>query len=157
MPVTLKLSDEDALNLAEMLSLSALIASHNQQDMAESRLMEWGILIARLMKELSPSPKLKGKMEYDDELNVYTLTPAYEENAFFHDCLDEYQDQMFWSELVTRMADKAISEHLSPEYFDNMSEDERRKVSETLEKSLWQECTKYGIDRMGFILPPEDA
>ena len=63
----------------------------------------------------------------------------------------------FWADLVTRMADKAISEHLGPEYFENMPEDERRRTAEALEKSLWQECARYGIDRLGFILPPSDG
>lgn len=31
------------------------------------------------------------------------------------------------------MADKAISEHLGPEYFENMPEDERRRTAEALE------------------------
>ena len=38
-----------------------------------------------------------------------------------------------------------------------MSEEERRHTAEALEKSLWQECARYGIDRLGFILPPSDG
>ena len=79
------------------------------------------------------------------------------DRAFFQDCLDEYRDNIFWADLVTRMADKAISDHLGPEYFESMPEEERRRTAEALEKSLWQECARYGIDRLGFILPPSDG
>ena len=157
MPVTLKLSDEEARHLAEMLSAAAAVAAANQQDGAEGNLVAWGKLISRLMEELSETPRLKGCIAYAEDLGAYAFTREYEENAFYQDCLDEYRDNIFWADLVTRMADKAISEHLGPEYFENMPEDERRRTAEALEKSLWQECARYGIDRLGFILPPSDG
>ena len=95
------------------------------------------------MEELSATPKLKGRIAYADDLGGYAFTREYEENAFFQDCLDEYRDNIFWADLVTRMADKAISEHLGPEYFESMPEEERRRTAEALEKSLWQECASW--------------
>lgn len=157
MPVSLKLSDDEARDLAEMLSTAAVVAAANQQDGAERRLVGWGKLISRLMEELADTPKLKGRIAYAEDLGAYAFTREYEENAFYQDCLDEYRDNIFWADLVTRMADKAISEHLGPEYFENMPEEERRRTAEALEKSLWQECARYGIDRLGFILPPSDG
>lgn len=157
MPVNLRLSDDEARDLAEMLSTAAIVAASNQQDGAEARLMAWGKLISRLMEELSSTSRLKGGIAYAEDLGGYAFTREYEENAFFQDCLDEYRDNIFWADLVTRMADKAISEHLGPEYFENMSEEERRHTAEALEKSLWKECSKYGMDRLGFILPPSDG
>ena len=59
MPVTLKLSDDEARDLAEMLSTAATVAASNQQDGAEGRLVAWGKLVSRLMEELSATPKLK--------------------------------------------------------------------------------------------------
>jgi hypothetical protein len=53
MPVTLKLSDEEARDLAEMLSTAATVAASNQQDGAEARLAAWGNLVSRLS---FPSP-----------------------------------------------------------------------------------------------------
>lgn len=157
MPLTLKFSDDEARDLAEMLSMAATVAAANQQDGTEARLAAWGKLVSRLMEELSSTPRLKGSIAYADDLGSYAFTREYEENAFFQDCLDEYRDNIFWADLVTRMADKAISEHLGPEYFENMAEEERRQTAEALEKSLWQECARYGIDRLGFILPPTDG
>lgn len=157
MPLTLKFSDDEARDLAEMLSMAATVAAANQQDGTEARLAAWGKLVSRLMEELSSTPRLKGSIAYADDLGGYAFTREYEENAFFQDCLDEYRDNIFWADLVTRMADKAISEHLGPEYFENMAEEERRQTAEALEKSLWQECARYGIDRLGFILPPTDG
>ena len=60
MPVTLKLSDDEARDLAEMLSTAATVAASNQQDGAEGRLVAWGKLVSRLMEELSATPKLEG-------------------------------------------------------------------------------------------------
>lgn len=68
MPVTLKLSDEEARDLAEMLSTAATVAASNQQDGAEARLAAWGNLVSRLMKELSVTSKLKGHIAYADDL-----------------------------------------------------------------------------------------
>lgn len=82
MPVTLKLSDEEARDLAEMLSTAATVAASNQQDGAEARLAAWGNLVSRLMKELSVTSKLKGRIAYADELGGYAFTREYEESAF---------------------------------------------------------------------------
>lgn len=157
MPVTLRFSDDEARDLAEMLSTAAAVAAANQQDGAEARLVAWGKLVSRVMEELSSTSRLKGRIAYAEDMGGYGFTREYEENAFYQDCLDEYRDNIFWADLVTRMADKAISEHLGPEYFENMPEEERRQTAEALEKSLWQECARYGIDRLGFILPPTDG
>mgnify|MGYP000863563840 CR=1 FL=1 len=77
MPVTLKLSDEEARDLAEMLSTAATVAASNQQDGAEARLAAWGNLVSRLMKELSVTSKLKGRIAYADELGGYAFTREY--------------------------------------------------------------------------------
>lgn len=82
MPVTLKLSDEEARDLAEMLSTAATVAASNQQDGAEARLAAWGNLVSRLMKELSVTSKLKGHIAYADDLGGYAFTREYEESAF---------------------------------------------------------------------------
>ena len=67
MPVTLKLSDEEARDLAEMLSTAATVAASNQQDGAEARLAAWGKLVSRLMEGLSVAYKLRGRMAYADD------------------------------------------------------------------------------------------
>ena len=145
-----------------MLSTAATVAASNQQDGAEARLAAWGNLVSRLMKELSVTSKLKGRIAYADELGGYAFTREYEESAFFQDCLDEYRDNSFWADLVTRMADKAISEHLGPEYFENMPEDERRWASSCLRqtdkeknrlKILWTGAARMIRARFACISP----
>ncbi len=154
MPVTIKLTDAEARDLAEMLAIAAAVAGANQQEEAKARLNKYGLLIIRLMGELTKSPSLKGKLVYSEEVDGYIFTDEYEETAFFRDCLEEFRDDVFWQDLVSRMADKAISEHMGAEYLEGLSEEERRRITEPLEKSLWQEVSKYGVDRLGFILPP---
>ncbi len=154
MSVTLKLTDAEGLELAEMLTLAATVAGTNQKDSAKGRLNKWGAIMSRLMAELAANPKLKGKLEFSEEARGFVLSPGYAEKAFYYDCIDEFRDFMFWEELVMRMADKAIVEHMGADFLENLSEEERRRISEPLEKSLWQEVTKYGVDRLGFILPP---
>ena len=157
MPVTLKLSDEKRVIWRKCFPLPPRWLPPTSRTGRRRVWRRGGNLVSRLMKELSVTSKLKGRIAYADDLGGYAFTREYEESAFFQDCLDEYRDNSFWADLVTRMADKAISEHLGPEYFENMPEDERRRTAEALEKSLWQECARYGIDRLGFILPPSDG
>ena len=74
MPLTLRFSDDEARDLAEMLSMAAAVAAANQQDGAEARLAAWGKLISRLMEELSSTPRLKGRIAYADDLGGYAFT-----------------------------------------------------------------------------------
>lgn len=157
--VPIRFSPSELKQLAEMLSLSVSVASEGKEDLSasSSRIDEWHALHQKVMEVAYLDPALRKGIEYPDDDGTYSFTPAYEEKSFFLECLDDFRDNMFWGELVSRMADKALIEHLGQDAFDSMNEEQCRKMSEPLEQALWDECTKYGIDRFGFVLPPEES
>lgn len=159
MSVPIRFSPRELKNLAEMLSLAFAIADEGRENLSASsrQLTEWGSLLQKVMALAYLEPDLRKGIEYPDDDGGYSFTPSFEEKAFFTECLDNFRDNMFWGELVARMADKAVVEHLGQEAFDAMSEEECRKLTEPLEHALWEECTKRGIDRFGFVLPPEES
>ncbi len=157
MSVVLQLSDHQAKDLAEMLNLAAIVAGTNQNEEAEAKLTDWGMLINQILQQLSQTRSMGKNIVFAEEQGGYVLTKSYVENAFFQDCIDEYRENIFWEDLVSRMAEKAVATHLGEEAFNEMSDEEIRRTSEPLEKALWQECSRHGLERLGFLIPPSEA
>ena len=157
--IPIRFSPAELKVLAEMLSLAVSVAAEGKENLTGSsrQLDEWDALHQKVMELAYLDPELRKGIEFPDDEGGYSFTPAYDEKAFFVESLDDFRDNMFWGELVARMADKALIEHLGQDGFDSMSEAECRRISEPLEKALWEECTKHGIDRFGFVLPPEES
>ncbi|MEG0837259.1 MAG: hypothetical protein RR250_01530 [Akkermansia sp.] len=149
-------SRDEIKMLAEMTTLALAIAVDGHEDDANitKSLTDWENLQQKIMTQAYKDPSLKKSIEQLSDPIGYAFTQKYVDDAFYAENLVEFRESMFWSELVSRMADKAIIDHLGQEQFEAMSEEECRHMSEPVEQALWEECTHHGLDRFGFVLPP---
>lgn len=152
----LNLNREELRNLVEMVSLALSVAG-TDADEHDERFNAWENLYVRILSLAAEDSSLRRLFDQSGRHKLPSLTAEYLDKAYFTKKLDDYSEHVFWSDLVVRLADKALEEHLGNEQFEQLSEEERRSMTEALEKSLWKECTSYGMDRLGFILPPSDA
>lgn len=152
----LNLNREELKDLVEMVSLALSVAG-TETDEHDAHFKAWEQVYAKVLSLASRDPSLGSMFDHSGGHKLPSLTPDYLDKAYFTKKLDDYSEHVFWSDLVIRLADKALEEHLGNEEFERLSEEERRSMTEALEKSLWKECTSYGMDRLGFILPPSDA
>lgn len=152
----LNLTSEESRELLEMISLALTIASSDTDD-SDFRLKNWEALAGKIFNMGDKEPKLSGSLTNSNPHGVVSFQPDYIEKSYFMQKINDFSEQIFWSDLILRMADKALEEHLGTAEFDTLGEEEKRKMTETLEKSLWKECSTHGIDRLGFIIPLSDA
>ena len=69
------------------------------------------------------------QIEYNTELGMYFI--SYELDEQLHKLIDEYDDDIFWEELIDRLAHRDIETEYSKEEIENM---EQKKYFEMLSK-----------------------
>lgn len=155
--VTLELTEGEMRDLAEMSAVVLALLGQVMQDMPAARSNAWQRLCVELLKAARGIPSIASDMEMNPECGYWYFRRPYVEEAYFSDLLDEYRDSVFWEELVLRVAQQSLEETMGREAVEVMSDDERRRRSSSMEKALWNEVTRHGIDRMLFMLPDNDA
>lgn len=155
--VTLELTEGEMRDLAEMSAVVLAMLGQVMQDMPAARSNAWQRLCVELLKAARGVPSIASDMEMNPECGYWYFRRPYVEEAYFSDLLDEFRDSVFWEELVLRTAQQSLEETLGREAVEAMSEDERRRRTSSMEKALWNEVTRHGIDRMLFMLSDSDT
>ena len=155
--VSIELSEKDMLHMAEMAAMVLCMMGQCMGESKDRRVDAWQKLCVSLLKQARGVPSIGRNMEMNPDCGYWFFKRPYIDTAFYSDVLDEFRDYTFWNELVTRMAEHALVEVYGAERGDNMPDSERAERTSSLEKSLWTEVTKHGIDRMAFLMPPEEA
>ena len=99
---------------------------------------------------------MKNNIVFSPEQGGYVLTETYVEKAFFQDCLDEFRENMFWEDLVSRLSEKELRNYIGEPAFELLSDKKLESMTASLEKALWNECARHGVERLGFIVPLEE-
>ena len=155
--LTLDLSEEEMRHLAEMGALVLSMLGQVQADIKDSRVEAWQQLCVALLRAARGLPSIARDMELNPDCGYWFFKRPYIDEAFYSDVLDEYRDSVFWAELVSRVAEQSLIENLGQERADALSDDERTLRLSSLEKALWNEVTRHGIDRMMFMLPSVES
>lgn len=155
--VTLELTESEMRNLAEICAMSLTVLGQAMPDGRNPRADAWQKLLVELIKAGRTVPSIARDMELNPDCGYWFFKRPYIENAFYSDVLDEYRDSTFWEELVTRLAARSLAEIYGQDAVEGMSPEERASHVAAMEKTLWQEVSHYGVDRLMFMLAPEDS
>ena len=96
-------------------------------------------------------------MELNPDCGYWFFKRPYIDRAFYSDVLDEYRDSVFWEELVARLSARTLVECYGQDAVDAMTPEERASHVAAMEKTLWGEVSRYGVDRLMFMLAPEES
>jgi hypothetical protein len=92
-----------------------------------------------------------GSAEYitwDEQLQKYFTTRAYEEERPAMDFIDKFENDSFWEELVARLADRDANRKYGQKKLTKMSFEERSKKIGEIEEKYSVEFEKNGLDRL---------
>ncbi len=154
---SLQLNDQEMRDLAEMAAMVLALFGTATPENQQTRVEQWHKLCVKILGTAKATPSIAPDMEMNPDCGYYFFKRPYLEKAFFEDCLDEFRDSTFWSELVTRLAEQSLMETVGEDTFNRLSEEQRRTRCASMEKALWNECMSHGIDRLVFMLPPEES
>ncbi len=144
-------------NLCEICAMTLTVLGQAMPDGRNPRADAWHKLSVELIKAGRNVPSIARDMELNPDCGYWFFKRPYVEEAFYSDVLDEYRDAAFWEELVARLVNRSLVEYYGQEEVEGMSQEERARLSASMEKCLWNEVTRYGVDRLLFMLSPEDS
>lgn len=152
-----ELSETEMHHLAEMCAMVLTMLGQARPDGPDPRAEAWQRLCVALLKAARGVPSIGRHMEMNPDCGYWFFKRAYIDRAFYSDVLDDYRDNTFWAELVSRCAEQSLVENFGDEAVTLMSDEERAARVSTLEKALWNEVTHHGMERLLFMLPPEES
>ena len=152
----LRFTDEELATLVEMVSLATEVANMNPEREANAGFAQFETIENKVL-EAAKSTQLAGIIEYDAERGKNRVTEKFQESSFFHSCLDELRNAVFWEELMIRLVERDLVRAMGEKNFLALSEEDRRNQSEPLEKRYWAKFQKDGMNPLFWIDPNEDA
>ncbi len=155
--LTLDLTEAEMRDAAEMAALMLSVLGQVQPELKDPRCDAWHRLCVAMLKAAHGVPAIAKDMELNPDCGYWFFKRPYIDEAFYSDVLDEYRDTTFWAELVSRAAEQCLVENLGQERADALSDEERARRLSSMEKALWNEVTRHGLDRMMFLLPGNES
>lgn len=152
-----ELSEGEMRQLAEMSAMTLTMLAQAMPDQSHPRVAAWQNFCINVLEEARKIPSLARDMELNPECGYWFFKRSYVEEAFYSDVLDEYRDSSFWEEVVSRVAEQALERKLGSPRVAAMSESERERRLSSMEKALWHEVSRHGVERLGFMLPSEES
>lgn len=144
-------------DLAEVCAMALTVLGQAMPEGRNPRADAWQKLLIEIVKAGRTVPGIARDMELNPDCGYWFFKRPYVEQAFYSDVLDEYRDAAFWEELVTRLSTRALVEYYGQEAVESLTPEERASRVAAMEKSLWAEVSRYGVDRLMFMMPPEES
>jgi hypothetical protein len=152
----LRLSDEELATLVEMVSLATEMANMNPNDEGNAGFARFEAIEHKVL-ETARHTGMAEMIEHDMERGKNRVTEAFQNSSFFQQCLDEFRNTVFWEELMVRLAERDLTLQVGQNAYLSMSDEERRKRLEPIEKRYWSKFQQEGMNPLFWIDPNEDA
>lgn len=152
----LRLTDEDLKTMLEMMSLAMWAVSFNRKESATPGIMRYDDMLQRLFKKATETG-LSKHIEWNPERQGHCFTKNYEDKAFFTECYDEFRNESFWEELVTRLIERDLMHSLGKAKYNSLSDAHRQELAEPLHKRYWDELMRYGAENFHLISSPHEG
>ncbi len=88
-------------------------------------------------------------IEFNKSLGGYFSTQEFEESSESRVYIEKFEQDTFWSELITQLADRDVFKKFKVSSLSELSADDRIPAMCESESKWEDEFTKYGLDRIG--------
>jgi len=138
--------------LVEMLLIADwIIHSHEEQPRKETE--PYSALRKKVLsyfKEMGMGEDLR----YDPEADEYFETAAYEERAPHMQFVDAHDEQMFWSQLANKLAERDFAEEVRTRGEVALSDVDRFVQVSEITDAYEQEFAEHGLDNVRVVSDP---
>lgn len=153
----IEFSEQELQTLAEMVAFCLAGLSLVKNEVEDVHANAWLLTGQKILEKAYEVPHLAKLMEVHTNPNFPFFKDEYADNCFFSSVLDELREVFFWDELVARFADQCLLRSIGVDKYEELSDDERQKRTSAMEAALWNEVMEHGLDRLSFLLPPEES
>jgi len=136
---------EYRLLLDLLLAADWVIHGHRRDEPVEAE--PYRMLVQKFLS-LAEEFDLGDLVEIDRERNEYRPTERFEQETGAWGLLDEYDDLVFWEELIVRLAERDILHMPGKSDIEDMSGEEYDRLAQPLEEKYAGEFFEHGLDRL---------
>ncbi len=128
-----------------LLAADWVIHGHRKDEPAEAEPYR---MVVQKFLSLAPEFGLSDLVEIDEGNNQYRPTPKLERETGAWQLLDEYDDLVFWEELIVRLAERDVAHMPGKGDVANMSPEDYKRLAAPLEDKYASEFYEHGLDRL---------
>lgn len=147
----MRFTDEELLTLAEMLTLACWSTFWNNKPGSDDGVARYDALLDKVLERLQHNGQGNEVEQDPDRPQQLRLRRDREDKSFHAQCYDEMRNQLFWEELVVRLAERELTRKIGETKFNTLNEDERTRRLEPISKRLWSEFTDKGISNLHIV------
>ncbi|NWK54714.1 hypothetical protein HW115_03770 [Verrucomicrobiaceae bacterium N1E253] len=146
----MRFTDDELLTLSEMLTLACWTTFWNHQPGADSGVARYDDLLNKVLKRLQDNGQGR-EVELDPERQRLRLCKEKEEGSFYAQSFDVMRNEIFWEELVGRLAERELDRKHGTGYVQSLPEQKRKQVLEPVSKRFWDEFSTRGIANLHVV------
>lgn len=148
----LRFTEEELATLVEMVSLATEVANINQNDDAAANFTRFEDVENKVL-ESAKHAGLGSWIEFDPSRGKHRVTEEFQDRSFFQQSLDELRNNLFWEELMIRLAERDLVKEFGEDKWNAMSEEKQRHAAKKLEQRYWKKLSRDGMENLHWIEP----
>jgi hypothetical protein len=144
MKATIEITNTQLHNLIKAVYLSDwVINAHRMTDEIDSDSRSFEQYVLGILYNAG----CKDHIDFDAQLNTYFVNGNLEES--FQEIIDDYEDETFWDELASRLAERDYYEKNKPKNSETDNDRAKRVAAIfSIEDKYNEEFERYGIERL---------
>jgi hypothetical protein len=128
-----------------LLAADWVIHGHRKEEPAEAEPYR---MVVQKFLSLAQDFGMGDLVEVDEGNNQYRPTQKLERETAAWRLLDEYEDLVFWEELIVRLAERDVVHMPGRSEIVNMSAEDYQRLAGPLEDKYASEFYEHGLDRL---------
>jgi hypothetical protein len=142
----IELTEEQFKTLLKLAYMARWIATYrNAEDVEEY------VSLEEYLFSLADECGLEKFAEYNEEIDGYIPSREFEEETNIRGIMNEYEDSIFWDQLISRLVYRDLIRTIGEENIKNADREEVMKMQENFVKSYLQEFSRNGIENLEIV------
>ncbi len=148
--MNIEISTQEYRDLLDMLHIADVVMSGHRRE-EDMRTGRHRALIQKIYA-LAHSEGLDRLIRYNERVNAYVPTAEFEESSPAHAVLDEFEEHLFWDELISRLTVRDAAQIAGGiDRLNAMSDSDRQAVERPIRQRYIEEFSANGAVNLAVI------
>jgi hypothetical protein len=148
--MNLEISTKEYRDLLAILHIADLVVSGHRR-IEDTRSMRYRALIQKLYA-FAQREGLDQMIGYNESENRYVLTGDFERNTLVNAVIDEFEDHLFWDELISRLSVRDAAQIAGGvDRLKAMSDSDRQSLEEPIRQRYLEEFSASGVASLAVV------
>ncbi len=148
--MNIELSAKEYRDLLDVLHIADVVISGHRRE--EDKRTERHRALIQKLYSLAQEEGLDQLIRYNERVNKYVPTDAFEQSALAHALIDEFGDHLFWDELISRLSVRDAAQIAGGvDRLNAMSESDRQALEGSIRQRYIEELSANGVANLTVI------